>query len=103
MFFTVANKSNKCNKLKIFRKKSWESKTIFSAIKKQKTYNDSCILLNFQMIFGGPSPFLREMFPKEEPCECNNLTIHLPDFDANTIKNLLSILYTGKHVIFDLQ
>ncbi|XP_040581936.1 uncharacterized protein [Lepeophtheirus salmonis] len=29
-------------------------------------------------------------------CPCESLTIHLPDFNAVTLKNLLSILYTGK-------
>ena len=48
------------------------------------------------MVLGGPSAFLRSLFPAEEPCECNTLTILLPDFNTNTIKNLLSLLYTGK-------
>ena len=49
-----------------------------------------------QMVLGGPSAFLRNLFPPEEPCECNTLTVILPDFTANTIKNLLGLLYTGK-------
>ena len=51
------------------------------------------------MVLGGPSAFLRGLFPEEEPCECNTLTIILPDFDENTIKNLLGLLYTGKQQI----
>ena len=49
-----------------------------------------------QMVLGGPSAFLRNLFPPEEPCECNTLTVILPDFDANTIKNMLGLLYTGE-------
>ena len=49
-----------------------------------------------QMVLGGPSAFLRNLFPPEEPCECNTLTVILPDFDSNTIKNLLGLLYTGE-------
>ena len=52
------------------------------------------------MVLGGPSSFLKDMFPTEEPCECNRLTIILPDFEAATVKNLLGLLYTGKN-IFD--
>ena len=48
-----------------------------------------------QMVLGGPSAFLRNLFPTEEPCECNTLTVMLPDFDSKTIKNLLGLLYTG--------
>ena len=52
-----------------------------------------------QMVLGGPSAFLRNLFPPEEPCECNTLTVILPDFDSNTIKNLLGLLYTGELVL----
>jgi hypothetical protein len=52
------------------------------------------------MVLGGPSPFVRGMFPLEDPCECNTLTVILPDYDANTIKNLLSLLYTGEFMLF---
>ena len=52
-----------------------------------------------QMVLGGPSAFLRNLFPPEEPCECNTLTVILPDFDANTIKNMLGLLYTGEFFI----
>ena len=48
------------------------------------------------MVLGGPSSFLKGMFPTEEPCECNRLTVVLPDFEAATVKNLLGLLYTGK-------
>ena len=47
------------------------------------------------MVLGAPSTFLRGLFPPEEPCECNTLTVILPDFDSTTIKNLLGLLYTG--------
>ena len=47
------------------------------------------------MVLGGPSAFLRHLFPPEEPCECNTLTVILPDFDSVTVKNLLALLYTG--------
>ena len=52
-----------------------------------------------QMVLGGPSAFLRNLFPTEEPCECNTLTVMLPDFDSKTIKNLLGLLYTGMKAI----
>ena len=48
------------------------------------------------MVLGGPSAFLKGMFPTEDPCECNRLTVVLPDFEAATVKNLLGLLYTGK-------
>ena len=54
------------------------------------------------MVLGGPSSFLKDMFPTEEPCECNRLTIILPDFEAATVKNLLGLLYTGKNIWFVL-
>ena len=53
-----------------------------------------------QMVLGGPSAFLRNLFPTEEPCECNTLTVMLPDFDSKTIKNLLGLLYTGMKAIW---
>ena len=53
------------------------------------------------MVIGGRSSFLRNIFPAEEPCECNRLTVILPDFEAATIKNLLGLLYTGKKLYAD--
>ena len=42
------------------------------------------------------SDFVREMLPKELNCECESFSIFLPDYKPRTIKNLLSILYTGE-------
>jgi hypothetical protein len=51
----------------------------------------------FQIMLVGCSSFVRDMLPKESTCDCDNLSIYLPDFKPRTIKNLLSILYTGEN------
>ena len=51
------------------------------------------------MLFASCSPFVRELFEKSsENCTCETMTLLLPDFDAATVKNLLSILYTGTSI-----
>jgi len=57
--------------------------------------SDGTVFGVHRMVLGGPSAFLRNLIPPEEPCECNTLTIILPDFSSKTIKNLLGLLYTG--------
>ena len=52
--------------------------------------------LAFQIMLIACSSFVREMLPKELNCECEIFSIFLPDYKPRTIKNLLSILYTGE-------
>ena len=50
-----------------------------------------------QVILASSSQFLRDLLESgAEACQCEALTIHLPDFDSATVKNLLGVLYTGK-------
>ena len=50
-----------------------------------------------QVILASSSQFLRDLLESSaEACQCEALTIHLPDFDSATVKNLLGVLYTGK-------
>jgi len=57
--------------------------------------SDGTVFGVHRMVLGGPSAYLRNLIPPEEPCECNTHTIILPDFNSKTIKNLLGLLYTG--------
>ena len=48
------------------------------------------------MIFAGCSPFVRDLISRTvEGCTCDAVTLHLPDFHPDAVRNLLSILYTG--------
>ena len=50
-----------------------------------------------QVLLASCSPFVRGLLESgAETCQCEALTIHLPDFDSATVKSLLCILYTGK-------
>ena len=43
------------------------------------------------------SPFVKGLLESgNRNCECESLTVHLPDFSPAAVKNLLGILYTGK-------
>ncbi len=51
----------------------------------------------FQVVFASSSPFLKSLLESGSGnCECEALTVHLPDFSPATVKNLLGILYTGR-------
>ncbi len=49
------------------------------------------------MVFAGCSSFVRELIERTtEGCSCEAITLYLPDYSADTVRNLLSILYTGE-------
>ncbi|TRY63927.1 hypothetical protein TCAL_14296 [Tigriopus californicus] len=51
-----------------------------------------------QLMLASCSPFVRKLIQdskNNDKCSCDNVTIMLPDYEAITIKNLLSIIYTG--------
>jgi hypothetical protein len=50
-----------------------------------------------QVILASCSPFIKSLLEASQNCECDALTIYLPDFDSVIVKNLLAILYTGKN------
>ncbi len=48
------------------------------------------------MVFAGCSAFVRELIQKTtDGCLCEAVTLYLPDFHPSTVRNLLSMLYTG--------
>ena len=53
------------------------------------------------MVLAGGSDFLRALIQQSQSCECDSLTLYLPDYKASTVKNLLSILYTGRESVFE--
>lgn len=53
-------------------------------------------LFSLQMILASCSHYVRDLIlSTTDGCTCDTLTIYLPDFEANTVKNLLCLLYTG--------
>lgn len=55
-------------------------------------------LVPLQMILASCSGYVRDLILAAQGgsgCECNTVTVFLPDFNAATVRNLLNILYTG--------
>jgi hypothetical protein len=57
------------------------------------------LFLSFvQVLFASCSTFIRDLIREYQDCSCDAVTIFLPDYEANTVKNLLSLMYTGARV-----